>query len=62
MITDYELTAKYFDEQRFIVIDAAHPDAIHCPRLSLEDAKDIADELNRNSAGICFIVVEVEAE
>lgn len=62
MITDYQLTAKYFDDQRYIVVDADRPGAIHCPRLSLEDAKDLADELNRNSAGIRFTVAVIDEE
>ncbi len=61
-MTHYGLTPDFLDSLHFIVIDQSNPDAYLCPRLSIEDAKDLADELNRNSCEIRFEIVDVELE
>ena len=57
------MTNEFLNDCHYTVVDAADPDNIisQLP-LSLEEANDMAYELNRNSYDVTFIVVELGDE
>ncbi len=54
-----EISAEFFQSLAYLVVDAANPGHIICDLpLSLDEANDMAYELNQTSFDVQFIVVE----